>query len=59
MAEGKSNLGIAETLYISEAAVEKHVTRDLPQARHRARPSGEHRRVHAVLTYLRAENGRR
>ena len=26
MAEGKSNRGIAETLFISEAAVEKHVT---------------------------------
>ena len=26
MAEGKSNLGIAETLFVSEAAVEKHVT---------------------------------
>ena len=26
MAEGKSNLGIAETLVVSEAAVEKHVT---------------------------------
>ena len=40
MAEGKSNLGIAQTLFVSEAAVEKHVTGDLPQARHRAR---EHR----------------
>ncbi len=52
MAEGKSNRGIAEALVISLAAVEKHVNRifnklDLDAA------GTEHRRVHAVLTYLR------
>jgi DNA-binding NarL/FixJ family response regulator len=52
MAEGKSNRGIAETLMISLTAVEKHVTRifgklGLDNAQ------TEHRRVHAVLTYLR------
>jgi DNA-binding NarL/FixJ family response regulator len=52
MAEGKSNRGIAESLTISLTAVEKHVTRiffklGLDQA------ETEHRRVHAVLTYLR------
>ena len=52
MAEGKSNLGIAETLTVTEAAVEKHVTQifgklDLP------RTSLELRRVLAVLAYLR------
>ena len=26
MAEGKSNVGIAQTLFVSEATVEKHVT---------------------------------
>jgi DNA-binding NarL/FixJ family response regulator len=52
MAEGKSNLGIAEELVITEAAVEKHVTRIFnklglgPTAK-------EHRRVLAVLTYVR------
>lgn len=51
MAEGKSNVGIAETLFVSEAAVEKHVTAifrklALPPA------STEHRRVQAVLTYM-------
>jgi DNA-binding NarL/FixJ family response regulator len=52
MAEGKSNRGIAEALVISQTAVEKHVNRifgklglDLTNT--------EHRRVHAVLTYLR------
>ena len=58
MAEGKSNLGIARSLLTSLASVEKHVTaifRKLPLA-----PADtEHRRVQAVLTYLRAENLRR
>jgi DNA-binding NarL/FixJ family response regulator len=57
MAEGKSNRGIAHALLISQAAVEKHVTSifqklELDPAR------TEHRRVLAVLTYLRdASNG--
>ena len=37
MAEGKSNAGIAAALFVCEAAVEKHVTGDLPQARDHAR----------------------
>ncbi len=58
MAEGRSNIGIAETLHVSEAAVEKHVTAifrklAIPPA------SGEHRRVHAVLTYLRGTTDQR
>src|SRR3954449_3528327 len=53
VAEGKSNKGIAEALYISEAAVEKHVTHifgklGLNQSAY------EHRRVLAAVTYLRA-----
>lgn len=52
MAEGRSNRGIAETLIVTERAVEKHVTSifsklDLPPA------GDDHRRVLAVLTYLR------
>lgn len=52
MAEGKSNLGIAQTLLISQAAVEKFVTAifrklDIDAA------STEHRRVQAVLIFLR------
>src|SRR3954447_25590705 len=54
MAEGKSNPGIARSLLTSLAWVGKHVTaifRRLPLA-----PADtEHRRVQAVLTYLRAE----
>ena len=52
MAEGKSNRGIAEALVISVPAVEKHITRILGKLRINDADS-EHRRVHAVLTYLR------
>ncbi len=54
MAEGRSNAAIAEALVVTERAVEKHVTSifsklDLP-------PTVEdHRRVLAVLAYLRAQ----
>jgi DNA-binding NarL/FixJ family response regulator len=51
MAQGKSNLGIAESLCVSEAAVEKHVTAILRKLAI-APASTEHRRVHAVLMYL-------
>ncbi len=52
MAEGRSNRGIAEALVITDRAVEKHVTSifgklDLPPT------ADDHRRVLAVLTYLR------
>ena len=52
MAEGRSNHAIAEQLVITERAVEKHVTSifsklDLPAT------ADDHRRVLAVLTYLR------
>jgi DNA-binding NarL/FixJ family response regulator len=52
MAEGKSNSGIAAALHLSEASVEKHVSAILRKLQ--IEPvSSEHRRVHAVLTYLR------
>jgi DNA-binding NarL/FixJ family response regulator len=52
MAEGRSNRGIAEQLVVTERAVEKHITSifgklNLPTA------AEDHRRVLAVLTYLR------
>jgi DNA-binding NarL/FixJ family response regulator len=52
MAEGRTNKGIAEALVVTERAVEKHVTSifgklGLPAT------SADHRRVLAVLTYLR------
>jgi DNA-binding NarL/FixJ family response regulator len=52
MAEGKSNQGIAEALVVTEAAVEKHVTGIFHKLELGQAPS-QHRRVLAVLTYLR------
>ena len=52
MAEGKSNQGIAEALVVTDAAVEKHVTAIFSKLELGSTPT-EHRRVHAVLTYLR------
>lgn len=51
MAEGRSNSAIAETLFVTERAVEKHVANiftklDLPVS------AADHRRVLAVLRYL-------
>ena len=58
MAEGMSNLGVAESLLISHASVEKHVTAIFRKLRI-APTDSEHRRVQAVLTYLRADDRRR
>jgi DNA-binding NarL/FixJ family response regulator len=52
MAEGKSNRGIAEALVISVPAIEKHITRIFDKLDIDAVDS-EHRRVHAVLKFLR------
>ena len=53
MAEGRSNLAVAEMLFVSERAVEKHVTSIF--AKLGLPPAGEHhRRVLAVLTFLRS-----
>jgi DNA-binding NarL/FixJ family response regulator len=58
MAEGKSNLGIAQALLVSQASVEKHVTAIFRKLRI-APAETEHRRVQAVLTYLRTVDRRR
>lgn len=55
MAQGRTNSAIARGLYVSEGAVEKHVTSiftklDLPPA------DGDHRRVLAVLRWLDQED---
>jgi DNA-binding NarL/FixJ family response regulator len=52
MAEGKSNRGIGEALVITPAAVEKHINRIFGKLGIDAVDT-EHRRVRAVLTYLR------
>jgi DNA-binding NarL/FixJ family response regulator len=53
MAEGMSNRGIAEALVVTEAAVEKHVT-SIFHKLGLGPTSTEHRRVLAVLTYMRS-----
>jgi DNA-binding NarL/FixJ family response regulator/class 3 adenylate cyclase len=53
MAEGKSNQAIAERLVITLRAVEKHVTSIFAKLRLSSTPE-DHRRVLAVLTYLRS-----
>jgi DNA-binding NarL/FixJ family response regulator len=53
MAEGRSNAGIAERLVVTERAVEKHVTNIFGKLRLPA-ASADHRRVLAVLAYLRS-----
>jgi DNA-binding NarL/FixJ family response regulator len=57
MAEGKSNRGIAESLFVTEAAVEKHV-RSIFQKLALGGTPQEHRRVLAVLTFVRASRRR-
>ena len=53
MAEGKSNRGIAEALFVTPAAVEKHVTSIFEKLGLKPERT-EHRRVLAALTYLRS-----
>jgi DNA-binding NarL/FixJ family response regulator len=53
MAEGRSNEGIAKRLVVTERAVEKHVTSIFTKLRLPA-AAEDHRRVLAVLTYLRS-----
>jgi DNA-binding NarL/FixJ family response regulator len=53
MAEGRSNQAIAEQLVVTERAVEKHVTSIFGKLRLTPAPE-DHRRVLAVLTFLRA-----
>jgi DNA-binding NarL/FixJ family response regulator len=53
MAEGRSNQGIAERLGISERGVQKHVT-SIFEKLGIAAGTDDHRRVLAVLTFLRA-----
>lgn len=53
MAEGRTNAGIAKAMVVTQGAVEKHISSifgklDLPAG------GDDHRRVLAVLTYLRA-----
>ena len=53
MAEGRSNAAIAARMFLSDRAVERHVTAIFSKLGLSATPE-THRRVLAVLTYLRA-----
>ncbi|HEY7560577.1 MAG TPA: response regulator transcription factor [Gaiellaceae bacterium] len=53
MAEGRSNQAISERLFITQRAVEKHVTSIFGKLRLGHEPE-DHRRVLAVLTFLRS-----
>jgi DNA-binding NarL/FixJ family response regulator len=51
MAEGRSNAGIAQELWVTEGTIEKHVHSILMKLR-LPETAGDHRRVLAVLTFL-------
>ena len=51
MAEGRSNLGIAQTLWVAEGTVEKHVRSIMTKLDLTDEPT-DHRRVLAVVTFL-------
>jgi DNA-binding NarL/FixJ family response regulator len=56
MAEGRSNAGIAHTLWVTEGTVEKHVHSILQKLR-LPDTGDDHRRVLAVLAFLDAPGG--
>ena len=53
MAEGRSNAGIAQRLWVTEGTVEKHVRSILTKLNLLA-TGDDHRRVLAVIAYLEA-----
>ena len=57
MAEGRSNAGIAGELWLAEGTVEKHVRHILAKLQ-RPETKDDHRRVLAVVTFLKSNRGR-
>ncbi len=55
MAEGRSNSGIAAQLFVTPKAVEKHIANIFGKLGLHAEAAEQHRRVLAVLTYLRSQ----
>lgn len=53
MAEGRSNDGIAKTLWVTKGAVEKHI-KSIFGKLDLATTTDDHRRVLAVVTFLNA-----
>ncbi|HZB02769.1 MAG TPA: LuxR C-terminal-related transcriptional regulator, partial [Actinomycetota bacterium] len=56
MAEGKNNAAVAESLFLTERAVEKHINSLFHKLGLSEEPN-VHRRVMAVLTFLREGEG--
>ena len=56
MAQGKSNAAIAESLFISQSAIEKHINSIFAKLALSAEDGAQHRRVAAVLTFLRNQD---
>jgi DNA-binding NarL/FixJ family response regulator len=56
MAQGKSNAAIADSLYISPSAVEKHINAIFAKLMLSSEDGAQHRRVAAVLTFLRNQD---
>jgi DNA-binding NarL/FixJ family response regulator len=56
MAQGKSNAAISDSLYISPSAVEKHINSIFAKLTLSAEDGAQHRRVAAVLTFLRNQD---
>jgi DNA-binding NarL/FixJ family response regulator len=53
MAQGKSNAAISDSLYISSSGVEKHINAIFAKLMLSSEDGAQHRRVAAVLTFLR------
>jgi DNA-binding NarL/FixJ family response regulator len=56
MAQGRSNAAIAASLYISPSAVEKHINAIFAKLMLSSEDGAQHRRVAAVLTFLRNQD---
>jgi len=56
MAQGKSNTAISESLFVSQSAVEKHINSIFAKLTLRPEDGEHHRRVAAVLTFLRNQD---
>ena len=59
MAEGRSNNGIAAQLFVTPKAIEKHIANIFSKLGLQEDGSEHHRRVLAVLTYLRSQHDQR
>jgi len=56
MAQGKSNAAIADSLYVSPSAVEKHINGIFAKLTLSVEDGAQHRRVAAVLAFLRNQD---